>query len=83
MSNENVCQDQQTFNQAFMKAQMAAQTNGASVIAFIIWLIFFIWGMQLIDNSIMEPAQRTEHVFFCFLASPLYVLCWYLGNWNN
>ena len=50
---------------------------------FVVWLVFFLWSMRLIDKSDMPFNQRVEHTLFAFLFAPAYVVCWYVTYYNN
>ena len=78
-----VCDNQSHFNVAFRKAlkyneKKNNKPNTYTTIAAIIWIIFFVWALVL---AMKEPA--TINIMFAILFSPVYVLSYYLKDFNG
>ena len=78
-NDDNVCQNQQTFDKAVHRALIKEQSR-INLVAVILWLVFLFWAVYLINHSIIEPTRRVEHIFFALIAPPVYVLAYYLGH---
>jgi hypothetical protein len=82
--NTPVCGNQADFNKAFsvaLRKYFDDKYNNMSIWALfslIIWLIFFIWAVVL-ALRVEVGTERTEHLFFAILFSPLYVVAHYLS----
>jgi hypothetical protein len=84
MSDRNVCKNQTTFNNAFTNAlnYYNSSENTPSILTIlyaIILLIFLIWAVFLV-LAMKKSNERILHLFFAIIASPLYVISYYLNN---
>lgn len=81
--NSSVCDNQDDFNIAFRKA--IKYTNKEDVkkmgnwvyVYVILWAIFFVWAIILAMKT--RGNVRTIHLIFAIIASPVYVLAYYLN----
>ena len=85
-SDTSVCSDQQTFNNAVRTAldseamYNAKRFKWANFVYLIVWLLFLVWALTLINKTFLPLEQRVEHTFFALIAPPLYVLAFYAGK---
>ena len=81
---QNVCQNQDDYNQAFRNAiQYNNQQNINDAkpwmwVYFALYLIFFVWALMLAMRVPYGP-ERTLHLTLALVAAPAYVLAYYLG----
>jgi len=83
METENVCQDQQTFNEALKKGLESLSedkkvSSGYMLMYLILATIFLVWALML-SYQCPKSSNRILHILFALLASPLYVLSYYLN----
>lgn len=82
--NQPVCGNQADFNQALQAAvkynnQQAVKQAGAWIwVYLVLYLVFFVWAVMLAIQVAAGP-DRTMHLVFAVVFSPLYVLSHYLG----
>jgi len=87
-ADENVCANQQVFNQALYDAVKYNQKEELKkerpwmYVYVILWMVFFVWAIVL---AMRAPAghERIEHLVFAMVFSPVYVLAYYLGLMGN
>lgn len=80
----SICDSQDDFNSAFRKA--VKYTNKENMkkaepwmaISGVVLMIFLIWALMLAMKLPPGP-QKTEHLLFAILFSPIYVLAYYLS----
>lgn len=84
MSDSNVCQNQDKFNQAFHEAlnndkekYMDKNKNWLTIYS-ILWLISMIWAV-ILAMKVKDPEHRVIHLVLAFLFSPIYVLSHYMS----
>jgi len=86
--DENVCANQDVFNNAFYEAvkqnrkQEMKEARPWSYVGVVIWMIFFIWGVTL-AMQVAPGHERVEHLVFAMVFGPVYVLAYYLGAFSN
>jgi bacteriorhodopsin len=82
--NANVCDNQADFNQALQAGikynnQQAVKQAGAWMwVYLVLYLVFFVWAI-LLAMQVAQGPDRTVHLVFAVVFSPLYVLSHYLG----
>ena len=81
--NNNVCKDQETFNEALKTGfesmyEEKKVSTGYMLFYFILATIFLFWALVL-SYQCPKSANRILHILFALLASPLYVLSYYLN----
>lgn len=85
--NEPVCDNQQNFNIAFRKAiDYDIKQNMKSdwyTVAIILYFIFTVWALILAIKNAPRGPDRTLHLVFAMVASPAYVLSYYLNSLSN
>ncbi len=80
----SVCDNQDDFNKAFRKAikynnkQNWKDGKPWAYVYLGLWLVFFIWAI-LLAMQVQDPRGRVIHLVFAIVASPVYVLAFYLG----
>ena len=83
--NQPVCNNQADFNQAYHNALKYNQESFVEkskpwiYVYIVLWLVFFIWGL-LIAMKVPAGPERTEHILFAIVFSPVYVFAHYLGK---
>tara|TARA_B100000401_G_scaffold223311_1_gene151116 strand:+ start:5204 stop:5500 length:297 start_codon:yes stop_codon:yes gene_type:complete len=93
ISDNNVCRDQNTFNDAVHDAinnyrdsyswDSLSQSQKTMAILFLVfYLIFTIWAVILALRVPKENGARTFHVIVALLFGPLYFIAYYISNWN-
>ncbi len=85
-SKENVCLDQKTYNNAFIKAfrnynntEDECKTDICRThmtIFKVILILFYIWA-ALLACKVEDKNERIIHLIFAFLTGPVYVLAHY------
>lgn len=81
---KNVCKDQDSFNEAFSDAldnyykENRAPQN-IMVIYLVIFIILLLWAIYL-AMKIKPSPERVVHIFFALIASPIYILSFYLNT---
>lgn len=82
--NQPVCNNQDDFNQAFVKAikytgDQQFKKAGAWVYVFVgLMLVFFVWAVLL---AMKAPAdQRVVHLIFAVIFAPAYVISYYINQ---
>ena len=81
----SLCNDQDTFNDAFSKAikdydkKQTKKMSGPLFIYLLIHLIFVIWGVMLAFKS-SPPDHRVIHITLAIVFAPAYVLSYYINN---
>lgn len=84
-SSAPVCDNQQDFNVAFRKAlkhNMKEDVKKMGVwlyIYMILWLVFFVWALCIAMKVAPSGPDRTLHLVFAMVFSPIYVIAYYLG----
>jgi hypothetical protein len=79
--NPNICNDQKTFNKAVSKAIEYEQERSFSWIAVLLWLVCLVWAISIVCRNTPRGSNiRTEHLFFSFIAPPLYIISFYMSN---
>lgn len=82
--NKPVCDNQDDFNHAFRKAiknnnqENMEKARPWLYVYMVLWMIFLIWAL-LLAMKVPAGQERVLHVFFALVASPAYVLAYYLG----
>lgn len=79
------CDNQDDFNVAFRNAlkynekENMKKARPYMYVYLVLWLVVTVWALLL---AMQVPAgnSRVLHVFFALVASPMYVLSFYLGN---
>lgn len=85
--NQPVCNNQDDFNQALKQGlkYVAKEEMKKSKPWVYIWIviltIFFIWAIMIAMQ--MPQDQRVLHLVLAMVASPIYVLAYYLGGMDN
>jgi bacteriorhodopsin len=81
-ANGNVCDSQDDFNQAFraaIKYNNQQNMKGAWVWVYVgLWAVFLIWGI-ILSMKVEDENERKLHMVFAIVASPAYVLAYYLS----
>lgn len=83
MSDQNVCQDQETFNEALRQGidsynDTRQISTGYMIFYLVLALLFLVWALVLAYEP-KRSQERLLHIFVALLASPLYVLSYYLN----
>ena len=83
MNDQNVCKNQSTFNNAFTNALNYYSTHEnmpslLTILYAILLLIFLIWAVFL-SLQMKKSNERILHLFFAIIASPLYIIAYYLN----
>jgi hypothetical protein len=82
--NMSVCDNQQTFNEAFYKALKNSRKKEEKIMSsamctyVITHTIFLIWGIILAFKS-QPPETRVLHIATAIVFAPAYVLAYYLN----
>jgi hypothetical protein len=80
----NLCEDQDTFNNAFYKALKHSRKKddkkiaGILAVYLVIHTIFLIWGIVLAFKS-QPPQNRVVHITLAIVFAPAYVLAYYMN----
>lgn len=80
-----VCNNQADFSQAYKNAIKDVQNSYMEeskpwiYVYAVLWLVFFVWGL-LLAMKVPDGPERTEHILFAIVFSPVYVLAHYLGK---
>lgn len=78
-----VCDNQDDFNMAVREAiqnnrqKNMEQNQPWAAVSAVIYLIFLVWALML-ALRLPPSSERVLHLVFAFLASPLYVLMYYV-----
>ena len=80
----SVCSNQDTFNQSFRQAvknyvKKEEPRAVAVIIVSVIYLVVMIWAV-ILALKISSGDERTKHVLFALLFSPLYIIAYFLGK---
>lgn len=84
-----VCDNQSDFNIAVRKAlkyNMKEDMKKAKpwiYVYMVLWAIFFVWAVIIAMKVAPAGAERTEHLVFAMVFSPIYVIAYYLGMMGN
>jgi hypothetical protein len=87
-TDQNVCDDQDSFNQAFHQAikynekQMIKDAGPWFWVYLGLWVIFFFWAICL-AMRVPPGNNRIEHLVFAMLFSPFYVIAYYISGMSN
>ena len=79
----SLCNDQDTFNNAFYKALKNARKKddkkvaGAVFVYMLIHMTFLVWGVMLAFKQPRE--ERLIHITLAMVFAPAYVLAYYLN----
>lgn len=81
--SQNVCQDQETFNEALREGidsynEQRKVSTGYMLFYLILALFFLVWALILAYQP-KRSQERLLHLFLALLASPLYVLSYYMN----
>lgn len=84
MSDDNVCRDQEAFNEALRQGienynEDRKMSTGYMTFYLVLGLVFLVWALVLAYEP-KRSHERLLHIFVALLASPLYVLSYYLNN---
>lgn len=80
-----LCQNQDTFNNAFrgavkyIRKQREPKTQ-VQIVAIFIWTIFILWAL-LLAAKIPSGYRQTEHLLLAMIFSPFYIISYYLGRY--
>lgn len=83
--SENVCENQDKFNVAVRNAirknnQDAIEKSQNWFLVYMLFMLgFLLWGVTLAMKMPKGP-ERIVHLVFSMVASPVYVLAYYLGE---
>ncbi len=82
--SSNVCQDQNSFNNALATgldtySEQRKMSSGSMVLYLLLVLAFFIWALVLAFRM-KKGNERLLHLFVAMIASPLYVISYYLNT---
>lgn len=86
--NKPVCDNQDTFSQAFRKAikyndkENLKKAKPWVYIYLVLWIVFFVWAI-LLAMQVPSGPDRVEHIVFAMVLGPVYVLAYYLGAYNG
>ena len=81
----SVCEDQSKFNQAFEKAadnyleKPVYANKTVAIVSVVIMLVFTVWAL-LLAMRVKEKEHRVLHLLLALIASPLYVISYYLSK---
>lgn len=82
---KNVCDSQDDFNVALKKGirytenETMNETRPLIYVYLLLWFIFVTWAC-LLALKVRDPIQRTTHLVFAIMASPVYIIASYLGG---
>jgi hypothetical protein len=80
----NVCNTQDQYNKAFRSAlkynneENWKESKPWTAVYAGLWFVFFVWAVML-AMQVEDPKGRTIHLVFALVASPAYVLAYYLS----
>lgn len=80
-----VCDNQDDFNVAVREAikynnkQDMKKVQGVLGVWLALYVIFFVWAV-ILALKVQNPEHRIVHLVFAMIASPIYVLAYYLRN---
>ncbi len=82
--SSTICKDQDQFNKSFHKAvKYTAKKNEpktwVTIVLIGLWLLFAIWAIML-AMRVPNARGKTMHIFLSILASPIYILSFYLDK---
>lgn len=81
--SSNICQDQTSFNNAIgtaldSYAEDRKVPTSSMYLYLVLVLIFFLWAIVLAFR-LKRGNERTLHLFLAMIASPVYVISYYLN----
>lgn len=82
-STNNVCQNQDTFNDAFSDAldnyyKENRLSQNAMIMYLVVFIVLFLWALYL-AMKLKPSSERIAHIFFAMLFSPVYIISYYLN----
>lgn len=82
--SSNICENQNTFNKAFSSAvknynDESKLPQGSMVVYLVIMILFLIWALVL-AFQLKKGNERLLHLLFALIASPIYVIAYYLNS---
>jgi hypothetical protein len=84
---DSVCQDQVTFNNAVktaikqMNEDKMKENRGIKAVVLVLYLVLTVWALTLAINAqVSSQTERILHLIFAILASPVYILAYYLSE---
>jgi hypothetical protein len=80
----SVCDDQNTFNQAFHDAvkyelKKEKPNKTAQIVGSIIYIALLFWAVSL-AMKIQPKSESVEHILLAVLFPPVYIMAYYIGN---
>lgn len=74
----SICQDQQSFDDAFKRASdkykgVDKNTNKWKIILAVLWTILLVWAVS-IAMRVSDRDSRTKHIFSALSVPPLYLV---------
>lgn len=87
-TNFGVCDSQESFNKAFNEAlkkeneETVKKIRPVMIVYILLWLTFFIWAIVLALRNPEGPG-RIVHLVLAMAFSPLYVIAYYLQEFNK
>jgi hypothetical protein len=89
MTDTNVCNDQDSFNEAVKialenyekekKSNVSSQDIAVYVLYAIAMVVFLIWALYLVANE-PKNEERVVHFLYAIILSPIYVLAHYIND---
>jgi hypothetical protein len=85
-NNAPVCDNQATFNVALRKGikynneKTMDDMSSMMLVYSILYLIFFVWAVMIVLKTVPKGAIRTQHLLFAMVASPVYVISYYVNK---
>lgn len=87
---QNVCQDQETFNNAFKTAldgyekekedvTLTSKEIAVYVLYSIAMIVFLVWAIYLVSKE-KKNDERVIHFLYATILSPIYVLSYYFNE---
>ena len=84
---DSVCKDQASFNDAVktavkqMNQDKMKENKGAKAIILVLYLVLAVWALLLAMNAkVSSQTERIIHLVFAIVASPVYILSYYLSE---
>ena len=87
MDTDSVCKDQTTFNEAVktavkqMNEDKMKEHRTIKSLVLVLYLVMAVWALVLAMNAqVSTQTERIIHLVFAIVASPVYILSYYLSE---